>query len=76
MTTVATRQKRKDLVQRKQKRIHLTPTGLLMEGVCTSLRRLFAFFGVNVRNGDVTTSDPSIQRTKRTLIIDLPVPRT
>ena len=34
---------RKNIVQRKNKRTHLTPTGLLMEGVCTSLRRLFAF---------------------------------
>ncbi len=27
--------RRKNLVQRKNKRTHLTPTGLLMEGVCT-----------------------------------------
>jgi len=41
--------------------------------------RVFSFFAGQRRRcyrGDVTTSDPSIQRTKRTLIIDLPVPRT
>ena len=37
----------KNLVQQKNKITHLTPTGLLMEGVITSLRFLFAFFGVN-----------------------------
>src|ERR1017187_2823473 len=32
VATVATRRGRKNLVQRKNKRTHLTPTGLLMEG--------------------------------------------
>ena len=32
----------KTYVQRKNNSTHLTPTGLLMEGVYTSLRRLFA----------------------------------
>jgi transposase len=32
----------KELVQRKNKATHLTPTGLLMEGVCTSVRFFFA----------------------------------
>jgi len=41
MASEATRQK-KNLVQRKANRTHLIPTGLLMEGVYTSLRRLFA----------------------------------
>jgi len=38
---------RKNLVQRKNKRIILTPTGLLMEGIITTLRFCFAFFRVN-----------------------------
>jgi len=33
VATVAIRRERKNLVQRKNKRAHLTPTGLLMEGV-------------------------------------------
>ena len=40
MATVANSARRKKLVQRT--RIHLTPTGLLMEGVNKSRRRLFA----------------------------------
>ena len=36
MATVATRQEEKNLVQRKNKRTDLTPTGLLMEGVYTN----------------------------------------
>jgi hypothetical protein len=36
----------KNLVHRKNKRTHLTPTGLLMEGVLASLRFMFAKIGV------------------------------
>jgi hypothetical protein len=47
--------RRKNLVQQKNNRIHLTPTGLLMEGDCTSVRFLLAFFRANERYGDITT---------------------
>jgi hypothetical protein len=50
MATVATRREEKNLVQRKNKRTDLTPTGLLMEGDFTSLRFWFAFLKVNKRN--------------------------
>jgi hypothetical protein len=33
---------KKNIVPRKNKRTHLTPTGLLMEGVIPSLRYFFA----------------------------------
>jgi hypothetical protein len=36
---------RKNNASRSQNKIDLTPTGLLMEGVSTSLCSLFAFFG-------------------------------
>jgi len=35
---------RKIFVSEKRRRIHLTPTGLLMEGDVATLRFLFAFF--------------------------------
>jgi transposase len=41
MATAATRRE-KNFVQQKYRRTHLTPTGLLMEGVLTSIRCLFA----------------------------------
>jgi hypothetical protein len=44
---VAATRRENNLVQRKSKRTHLTPTGLLMEGHVASLRRLFAFLQVN-----------------------------
>src|SRR5678816_2196007 len=47
------REKQRD--QQSPKRIPLTPTGLLMEGVSTSLRRLFARTPVNERNRDFAT---------------------
>jgi hypothetical protein len=47
------REKQRD--QQSPKRIPLTPTGLLMEGDLTSLRRLFAFSQVNECNGDLAT---------------------
>jgi hypothetical protein len=44
----------KNLVQRSQTRIILTPTGLLMEGHSTSLRRLFALFVDDECNRDIS----------------------
>jgi len=46
MATVATRQEETN-VSNQETRIHLTPTGLLMEGVSASLRFPFAFLKVN-----------------------------
>jgi hypothetical protein len=54
MATVATRREKKTYVPDKEQRthlehrIHLTPTGLLMEGDSTSLRCLFALIGSTV----------------------------
>jgi hypothetical protein len=45
---------RRKRAEQKQTRIHLTPTGLLMEGHFTSLRRLFAFFADDECYGDVS----------------------
>jgi hypothetical protein len=47
----------KNRVQRKNKRIDLTPTGLLMEGDFTTLRFLFAKNMVDERYGDLTTAN-------------------
>jgi hypothetical protein len=46
MATVATRLE-KNNVSPSQNKIDLTPTGLLMEGVITTLRFPFALFGIN-----------------------------
>ena len=48
---------RKNLVQQKNERIDLTPTGLLMEGDYTSVRSSFAFLRDDECNGDVTPTD-------------------
>ena len=63
MATVATRRE-KNLVQRKNKRTYLTPTGLLMEGVSTKgnqshsefrkLNKSFRSLGVSRLNLPVT----------------------
>jgi len=45
-------------VSNHETRIHLTPTGLLMEGDSISLRFYFASFGVNERNRDYRQSSP------------------
>jgi hypothetical protein len=45
----------KNLVQRKDKRTHLTPTGLLMEGDSASLRYFFALERGFERYGDLST---------------------
>jgi len=55
MATVATRRENNN-VSRSHNKIDLTPTGLLMEGVYTSLRFLFAKIGVNECNGDLSTA--------------------
>jgi hypothetical protein len=47
---------RRKRAEQKQTRIHLTPTGLLMEGHCTSLRFYFAFFDLGERYGDFATA--------------------
>jgi hypothetical protein len=57
MATAATRQE-KNHVQQKQPRMHLTPTGLLMEGDSTTLRLPFTFFGDFERKGDVSSAAP------------------
>jgi hypothetical protein len=44
MATVANSARKKIFVQQTPKQIHLTPTGLLMEGNLASMRFLFAFF--------------------------------
>src|SRR5215470_1951810 len=52
MATAAAIGQENNLVEQNEKRIDLTPAGLLMEGVCTRLRRLFApawSIGVSVR---------------------------
>jgi hypothetical protein len=48
MATVANSAERKEHAQQKEKRIDLTPTGLLMEGLYTSVRPLFATIVVKV----------------------------
>jgi hypothetical protein len=40
---------------KKNERTYLTPAGLLMEGVSTTLRFSFAKIGVNECNGDIST---------------------
>src|SRR6266498_1524502 len=50
VATVATRAGEKPCLTKKE-RIHLTPTGLLMEGLSTSLRLPFAFSRDDERNG-------------------------
>jgi len=47
MATVATRQ-RENLVQRKSRRIDLTPTGLLMEGHCAQVRGLAKLSAIEI----------------------------
>ena len=42
---------------KKNERTYLTPTGLLMEGDVTSLRRLFAFLEVKTRNPDLLATE-------------------
>jgi hypothetical protein len=57
VASAATRREKND-VQKKRARTYLTPTGLLMEGVLTSLRRLFAKIRVSECNDSITMSAP------------------
>jgi hypothetical protein len=45
MATVANSAGEKNLVKQNEKRTHLTPTGLLMEGVYASMRFYFVKIG-------------------------------
>jgi DNA-binding transcriptional MerR regulator len=51
---------REKLVQRKNKRTHLTPTGILMEGVSTTLHRPLPRRGISECHSDVKTIEKEL----------------